>query len=153
MHAKHLHSVCRGRSASLFLILFEGPPRANQGFFFYFINLLSPGVLCLPLNVDQSHFHWPLSLCLIPSSHKYWFSAQQASSDYSAWLGPICSEVGGLEGHEAEMLTKCIFLLMKRFLRVSRASYLLHSFIPTMVGLCSPACWWSLLFLRGIFGD
>lgn len=124
------------------------PPWVNQGCFFC-INLSSSGVLCLPQSVHQSNFHWPLSLCLIPSSCKYWFSAQQTSWDYSAWPGLICSEVGGLEGHEAEMLTKCSFLLMKRFLSVSRASYLLHSFISTMGGLCSLACCWSLLFLGG----
>lgn len=61
----------------------------------------------------------------------------------------ICSEAGGLVRHAAQMLTKWIFLLTKRFLTVSRASDLLHSFIPTMGGLCSAACWRSLLFLGG----
>lgn len=149
VHAKHLHFSLQGQISIPSSDFVRRPPRANPGCVFFGINLLSSGVLGWPQSVHQSDFHRPLSLCLIPSSCKYWFSAQQTSWDYSSRLGLICSEVGGLEGHEAEMLTKCIFQLTRRFLRVSRASYLLHSFISTMGGLCSPACWWSLLFSRG----
>lgn len=87
---------------------------------FFFLFFSCPLTFChllyrvWPPNEDQSSFRQPLSLRLMPSRRKYWLSAQQTSSDYSARLGPTRSEVGGLEGREAEMLTKCIFLAYEK---------------------------------------
>lgn len=149
-HAKRLHFGPQGQISIPSSDFERWPPQFNQGCFVFFDCLSSSSILCSPQSSIKVTFIDLLVCDLYRQALNIGSQHNRRPQITVLGLG-ICSEVGGLVRHEAEMLTKCIFLLMKRFLRVSRASYLLRAFISTMGGLCSPACWWSLLFWGGDF--